>query len=75
MYKKNVKKKSKFIKCTKCGTETTLFICTCGNQIYKHSKKKATSEDTDTPYDEAVRKARERSKQRRLKRQNAKEEN
>lgn len=32
-------KKSKFIKCKKCGTNSILFICKCGNNLLKQNDK------------------------------------
>lgn len=36
---KETKKKSKFVKCKKCGRTTIMMICECGNPVYKQTNE------------------------------------
>lgn len=38
MLDKKEPKKSKFNKCSKCGANTTLMICECGNEVWKQKE-------------------------------------
>lgn len=40
------KKKTKFIKCKKCGRNSVLFICVCGNNLTKNKDDKNKNQAT-----------------------------
>lgn len=45
--KKKKKKVSKFKTCSRCGVETSLMICQCGNPVWQQKSKKKQDDEDD----------------------------